>query len=419
MFAAVVSPPADAQTQQIDALREKRDEARQEKARAAADLDPLTARNAEIEAGLVVLQEDLAARQAALQTTQTRLEAARIAVIEAQDEVEWSQTEIQILREELHDHAISAYVRPQGANIDDGVLSARTINEGERKRALMLAVSVSRNDILDDLRLAEAQLASAVQRAEKAQAEIAERSQLEAQQIAEVQDAVAKQERLHAILLDRIALFEAEIDSHEQYEQELTNELTGLIAQEEARKAAIREAARIAAERERVAREDAARKAQLEAQRAAGIATQQTVTVNRASAALDSAPQPAGGPSPGTLAYPVNGVLTSEFGPRWGRMHNGIDIAANTGTTVIASASGSVIAAGSTAGFGNRVIIDHGGGLVTLYAHMNSINVTKGQSVGSGQPIGTVGCTGSCTGPHVHFETRVNGVAYDPLGYLR
>ena len=122
-------------------------------------------------------------------------------------------------------------------------------------------------------------------------------------------------------------------------------------------------------------------------------------------------------PSASGLIWPVSGTVTSGFGMRWGRMHEGIDISAPTGTTVSAAASGRVIIAGSMGGYGNIVVIDHGGGLSTAYAHLSSIWVGGG-SVSQGQGIGAVGCTGSCTGPHLHFEVRVNGSPVDPFAYL-
>lgn len=125
-----------------------------------------------------------------------------------------------------------------------------------------------------------------------------------------------------------------------------------------------------------------------------------------------------GGVSAQGLTWPVSGTLTSTFGPRWGSMHEGIDIAAPGGTPIVASASGTVILAGWLGGYGNLVVIDHGGGLSTAYAHQSSIAVGVGQAVSQGQVVGYVGSTGHSTGNHLHFEVRVNGAAVDPLGYL-
>ena len=116
--------------------------------------------------------------------------------------------------------------------------------------------------------------------------------------------------------------------------------------------------------------------------------------------------------------WPAHGILTSSFGWRWGRMHEGIDIAVGNGTPVVASASGTVIVAGWMGGYGNLVVIDHGNGVSTAYGHNTSVAVGVGQSVAQGQLIAYSGNTGHSTGPHIHFEVRINGAAVDPLGYL-
>jgi murein DD-endopeptidase MepM/ murein hydrolase activator NlpD len=122
-------------------------------------------------------------------------------------------------------------------------------------------------------------------------------------------------------------------------------------------------------------------------------------------------------PSASGLIWPVSGPVVSGFGWRWGRMHEGIDIAAGYGTPIHAAAAGNVIYAGWMGGYGNLIIVDHGGGLATAYAHQSSFAVGGG-SVSQGQVLGYVGCTGHCFGAHLHFEVRVNGSAVDPLGYL-
>jgi murein DD-endopeptidase MepM/ murein hydrolase activator NlpD len=131
------------------------------------------------------------------------------------------------------------------------------------------------------------------------------------------------------------------------------------------------------------------------------------------------APLPAGPIRPGAsgMIWPVNGPVVSGFGMRWGRMHEGIDIAVPGGTPIRAARSGNIVLAGYNGGYGNYTCIDHGGGLATCYAHQSSFARTGG-FVGIGTVIGYVGCTGHCYGDHLHFEVRVNGTAVDPLGYL-
>jgi murein DD-endopeptidase MepM/ murein hydrolase activator NlpD len=120
----------------------------------------------------------------------------------------------------------------------------------------------------------------------------------------------------------------------------------------------------------------------------------------------------------GSMIWPTNGTLTSGFGMRWGRLHAGIDIAAPIGTAIRAADSGRVALAGWTGGYGNYTCIQHSGSLATCYGHQSSIGVSVGQGVSKGQVIGAVGNTGNSTGPHLHFEVRINGSPVNPAGYL-
>ena len=125
-----------------------------------------------------------------------------------------------------------------------------------------------------------------------------------------------------------------------------------------------------------------------------------------------------GTPSAGGLIWPVSGPITSGFGWRWGRMHEGVDLAVPNGTPVVAAKAGVVIVAGWMGGYGNLVVVDHGGSISTAYGHNTSVTVGIGQRVEQGQLIAYSGSTGHSTGPHVHFEVRINGGAVDPMGYL-
>ena len=118
--------------------------------------------------------------------------------------------------------------------------------------------------------------------------------------------------------------------------------------------------------------------------------------------------------------WPAEGVFTSGYGMRWGRMHRGIDIAAPIGTPIVAAAPGEVMVAGwSNGGYGNLVKLKHPDGSLTLYAHNNKVLVRKGQEVDQGQQIASMGSTGRSTGPHLHFEVHPAGKgAVNPLAYL-
>lgn len=126
----------------------------------------------------------------------------------------------------------------------------------------------------------------------------------------------------------------------------------------------------------------------------------------------------------GGMIWPISGPITSEFGwrthPIFGtsRFHSGLDIGGDYGMPIYAAAAGTVIYAGWISGYGNAVIIDHGGGVTTLYGHNESLNVGEGEVVSQGQVIAMCGSTGNSTGPHCHFEVRENGEPVSPYGYL-
>jgi murein DD-endopeptidase MepM/ murein hydrolase activator NlpD len=177
----------------------------------------------------------------------------------------------------------------------------------------------------------------------------------------------------------------------------------------EAERKAREEAARREAEAKRQARLAAQRQAQAQAQARRRVA--QPATLRRSNFV-----------SEGAYAYPIrNFVITTYFGRRgaFQRYHTGVDFAAPHGTPIYAARSGQVEVAGwSTWGYGYHVIIDHGGGVETLYGHMSRFVVSAGEWVERGQLIGYVGSTGWSTGPHLHFEVRVGGSPRNPLAYL-
>lgn len=136
-----------------------------------------------------------------------------------------------------------------------------------------------------------------------------------------------------------------------------------------------------------------------------------------AAAVTASTPPPALPPS---FRWPLaaGGRLSSPFGPRWGRLHAGIDIAVPAGTDILAAAPGVVEAAGWLTGYGRVVIIQHQGGWKTLYAHAQALHVKPGQQVAAGHAIAQVGSSGRATGSHLHFEIHAQGQPLDPLPLL-
>lgn len=138
----------------------------------------------------------------------------------------------------------------------------------------------------------------------------------------------------------------------------------------------------------------------------------------------NNASTPGAGPikrGSGQLIFPVNGPITSPFGPRWGRLHAGIDIPAPDGTPIRAADGGTVVllqGVGASGGYGNYTCVQHTATMSTCYAHQSRLGTTQGASVSQGQVIGYVGNTGNSFGAHLHFEVRVNGAPVDPMGYL-
>ena len=118
------------------------------------------------------------------------------------------------------------------------------------------------------------------------------------------------------------------------------------------------------------------------------------------------------------LALPLNGTVTSEFGLRNGRPHKGIDIAADKGNPIHAALNGKVVYSGTQRGYGNVIILEHDDYIMTVYAHNETNLVRLGETINKGQPIATVGQTGTATGPHLHFEYRVKGKAINPREVL-
>ena len=122
-----------------------------------------------------------------------------------------------------------------------------------------------------------------------------------------------------------------------------------------------------------------------------------------------------------SLARPVSGIISSRFGVRSSirsSAHTGLDIATSTGTPVLAAASGTVTFSGRKGSYGNLLVITHSNGVQTYYGHCSKLYVSAGTTVTQGQTVAAVGSTGNSTGPHLHFEIRVNGVAYNPQNYL-
>jgi murein DD-endopeptidase MepM/ murein hydrolase activator NlpD len=145
--------------------------------------------------------------------------------------------------------------------------------------------------------------------------------------------------------------------------------------------------------------------------RTAGQAARASATLAVVTRATDTDAAP-------RLAAPVDGAISSRFGLRGGRQHEGVDFAAAFGVPVRTTAAGTVVLAGELEVYGKLVAVAHAGGLATVYGHLDEILVASGARVSAGDVIGHVGASGNAFGPHLHFEVRIDGRAVDPLGHL-
>ncbi|MGI8686742.1 MAG: murein hydrolase activator EnvC family protein [Acidimicrobiales bacterium] len=361
-----LAPPAGAK-ESTASIQAKREAARTKKAKLAAELNHLRASDAQLTSAVKVLDRQVAAQQAGADAARQAVQAALEAVAASEAKIATTETEMTTLHTAVVNRAVSVYVRPKD-NALVGVIGAKDLGDASRRSSLLAQVTNKDRDVLDRLRALREDLGDEKVKADAARDVAAERRQVVLARLSELQKARKEKQRLSAALDARIREYQAEADAVAKQESGLT--------------ALIR------------SRESA-----------------------RASRSADD-PGPDGRVSGSGLSWPIRGSLTSGFGSRWGRLHAGIDIGAGTGTPIRAAKAGEVIFAGSMSGYGNCVIIDHGGGLSTLYAHQSRIGTNDGASVEGGQVIGYVGSTGHSTGPHLHFETRVGGSPQNPMRYL-
>ncbi len=354
----------DRVTSRLDQISDEIEQAEQVAGSAEVELADAEARLAEVEQ----IVNDLAVQ---LEQQQTR-------VAEAQADLEELEARAQEVQEAFDARTVEMFKRSYGSDID-AVLSSGDIQEAMDRRTLLEQVNESDRATIEQVRAA--------------------------------QGAVRTQQDVLDGEADHLAQLKAD--------QEVVLEQVRQIRESRAMAAANAEArvAELAREEEDL-EDEQARIEQLIAERQAPPPTiAPPVTSSSAAAPSASAPA-ASAPSSGGYIWPACGNVTSEFGRRWGRQHSGLDIDDNLSSAIVASRSGTVIFAGWSGGYGQMTLIDHGDGVVTAYAHQSNIAVSQGQSVSQGQRIGTIGTTGSSTGTHLHFETRVNGSAQNPRGFL-
>jgi len=351
---------------------DKRAATQAKKAEAAAQLDTLKASDSELESAVKALDAGVQTQAATTNAAQQSLKSAEVDLGTAQGRLANTEARMGGLRVKASEAAVRAYVHPGGDPLLE-IVRAKDLGEASRRQTLLAHVVSSDRDVVDQMRAARQDEQFEKENLTKAREVAAERKKAAADKLATLEKTRNDQVRLKGALDTRIAEMTAEVDALAREEATLSNLI---------------------------------RSRQLPAD------------------AGDAPPEKGSGAgsakvSGGGVAWPTNGTITSGFGSRWGKLHSGIDIANGTGTPIRAAKAGTVIVSGfDDSGYGNWIVIDHGGGFSTLYGHMSRRRASEGQSVKQGELIGDMGSTGRSTGPHLHFETRVSGNPRDPIGYL-
>lgn len=404
---------------QIGAARKQVDTASAEEQRLLGLIAESTRRKAELDAKVATFDGQIASVQRQLDAAESRLAALEAQQREVEARLEGARRALALAKEELGRQAIAAYTgRSEAARYAAMLLGASSLGDVASRRSYMRAVVGSQTETIatteqlrDEVGDLGRKVESSRSEAEGQRSVIAgQRTTLaasrEAQAAArlEVQGEITQTDNLRSEVHARKDEFESHVASLERESASIAETL-----RQRAAAAAAEAAARAAAATTTTA-------APASAQGAATPGPGSTTATTAAAAPLKP---------PGRLVLPVPGApVTSPYGPRvhpiYGtvRVHTGIDYGADSGTPIRAAGDGVVVSASWYGGYGNATIIDHGGGLATLYAHQSSMSVSAGQRVSAGQTIGRVGCTGSCTGPHLHFEARVDGDPVNPANYL-
>lgn len=386
LLMAVALPAAADPGDRLEEIRQRQEEVaaeKQETLNRAADvtdhLAELDAQRDEVEARVDRLSVEVAGLDADIARTEAKLADAQKQLALLAEELDVIERRLDRRRDLLTERVVEAY-KTGSAGYLDAMLSSTDFGELvdriEYRRSAMNSESrlISRIEVLQD--------------ETEAREELAEEKKLE------------------------IAAAKADLEADRRVLEERLDERAAALAEKEA----------VLAEKQDLLadlRDNARRLAQVEAQLEADEAELVSIIQGATSSA---GPAPVGG---GQLLMPAAGPITSPYGyrthPIFGdqRLHTGVDIGAGYGAPVVAADAGTVVYAGTMSGYGNVIAVDHGGGLSTTYNHLSAFYVGSGQHVGRGTSIGAVGCTGYCTGPHLHFEVRVNGSPVDPMPYLQ
>jgi murein DD-endopeptidase MepM/ murein hydrolase activator NlpD len=351
---------------------------------AIRELEAAIARRQELEAKVAALDRQIDEATRLVKAAEAEIARINAQIETVQREIDRIQMEIELSRAKFNDSAVSLY---KGSGNGSG--SALTLLSGGGGAHELVAGS---KYLGQNTRQFERELQR--QGGLKVQLDDAQSDLKKEQAKAEEAERAAEAER------DRVTVLRAQADDEREQATAAEAEEQQLIEGIRARKAEFEA-------------EYSAVQAQIEAQIAAAAASRGNPT-----------PPVASGRGNGRFMLPVSAPVTSGFGQRnhpisgSSRMHTGVDLGASSGTPIKAAEGGTVVMAGPNGGYGNWTLIDHGGGLATGYGHQSAIGVRVGQHVSRGEVIGRVGSTGASTGPHLHWEVRVNGNPVDPMGWV-
>jgi murein DD-endopeptidase MepM/ murein hydrolase activator NlpD len=407
-FATAQEDPVD--DGQVGDLRQQREEARRDAADVAAEIDALDAEDEELVEAVAALDAHIALQEALVEGAEIAIADAEARAEQARVDATALSDEMDEIRERLRRRAVEVFVAPRLDTLEQ--LNSEDLLEAEIKQTYVDEFIGDEYELIDQLRVARAARDGAERAAGQAAGEAAtERTSLVAR-LDELGTSRQEVETLREAVARRVGEWEALGREYEAADAEMTRQIRELEA----------EAARQAAAAEEEARRQAEEEARRQAEEEAGDpAVTPEIDVD-APEELDPSPV-ALGPFVVT-SRPVPGAISSPFGPRvhpiFGtvRTHYGLDFRGSMGQTISAAADGTVLKAGWMNGYGWAVLLSHGDGVTTLYAHQSELLVATGDRVSGGDPIGRVGSSGWSTGAHLHWELRIDGVAVDPQPYL-
>jgi murein DD-endopeptidase MepM/ murein hydrolase activator NlpD len=365
--------------QQLRSLREQVEEASAEEAQVLDRVDEVAAKRRSLEGQVRALDTDIASVEADLATATALLDTINADLLRAETKFTSTSQDLDLARTELTDRAVNAYIRQPGAQLANVVLELESLREVAAAADFLRSLFDAQHRSVNRYRSLQASIAGERRSLGELRDQASAQRDLVASHREELVAARGQRDGLRAQALSEEAKQKAILKEVKEQVKEFEAEIASLKKESDAIAALLRARQR----------------------------SQQIVPSGR-----------------GVLAIPVPGAITSGFGNRTHpifetvRMHTGVDFSAGTGTPVKAADDATVAVAGTRGGYGTTVILDHNNGLATLYGHLSRLAVGEGAKVARGQVIGYAGSTGYSTGPHLHFEVRVNGNPVDPMRYL-